>query len=155
MESYSPRREPLPARLAIGDISRPSADESQGSSAKPSLDTPPDGGQLEVKPPVGVTAAADMVRDALLAKSAKVKDAAKAKAKAKASAKASAKAGAKAKPTKPSAKGEPSTSRSKSEAHVHKRSASIMLGCGKCRGARKGCSQCKNPKFNGRRYQNA
>ena len=145
-----PRREPLPARLAIGDISRPSADESQGSSAKPSLDTPPDGGQLEVKPPVGVTAAADMVRDALQAKSAKVKDAAKAKAKAKASAKASAKAGAKAKPTKPSAKGATSEG-----LNVHKRSASIMLGCGKCRGARKGCSQCKNPKFNGRRYQRA
>ena len=103
-----------------------------------------------MKPPVGVTAAADMVREALLAKSVKVKDVAKAKAKAKASAKASAKAGAKAKPTKPSAKGATSEG-----LNVNKRSASIMLGCGKCRGSRKGCSQCKSPKFNGRRYQRA
>ena len=30
-----------------------------------------------------------------------------------------------------------------------------LLGCGKCRGSPKGCGQCRDPGFNGRRFQRA
>ncbi len=29
----------------------------------------------------------------------------------------------------------------------------LLLGCTKCRGSWVGCKQCRNPQFNGRRYQ--
>ena len=29
----------------------------------------------------------------------------------------------------------------------------LLLGCSKCRGSKKGCGQCRNPEFNGSRWQ--
>ena len=83
---------------------------------------------------------------------AKAKSKAKAKAKAggKPAAKAEAKAAAKAS-TKAVAKG-----KAKAKAKSLKTPSPkgpILLGCGKCRGSHKGCSQCRNPSFGGARWQ--
>ena len=83
---------------------------------------------------------------------AKAKSKAKAKAKAggKPAAKAAAKATAKAS-TKAVAKG-----KAKAKAKSLKTPSPkgpILLGCGKCRGSHKGCSQCRNPSFGGARWQ--
>lgn len=48
------------------------------------------------------------------------------------------KAGVKAVPEKPA-----------KEVHA----APVMLGCSKCRGSPKGCVQCRNPNYSGKRFQ--
>ncbi len=39
------------------------------------------------------------------------------------------------------------------DAEGSEREPPLTLGCGKCRGNRKGCGQCRNPTFNGKRWQ--
>ena len=69
----------------------------------------------------------------------KAKGKAKSKAGAKAAAKANSKAGAKAE-----VKGKDKDAGA---------APAVKLGCGKCRGARVGCVQCRDPSFRGARWQ--
>ena len=88
----------------------------------------------------------DMYKDVYsgLSKSGKGKGKAKAKAKTEPKSKAAAKVKTKSK-TKAAPK-------AKVEATYHGKKA-LMLGCGKCRGSPKGCSQCRDPSFGGKRWQ--
>ena len=82
----------------------------------------------------------------------KCADKATAKTKGKPTPKTKAKAAAKTKATtktKATAKPEHKTKHKAS----HAKPSTVKLGCSKCRGSRMGCGQCRDPSFNGKRFQ--
>ncbi len=81
---------------------------------------------------------------------AQVKVKAKGKAQSKTAAKSAAKAHAKHAANTQAKKVVKSQAKGKAKSKASSRS--LLLGCGKCRGSKSGCEQCRNPAFRGRRF---
>ena len=105
-----------------------------------------------------VTRAAKIADDTLKpAGKGKCKTEAKAQGKVDPKCKASAKGKAKSKVAPVCKAGPKAKAKSKGQAKAKGKTQAakktLLLGCGKCRGSHTGCVQCRNPSYNGRRWQ--